>query len=61
MTLSEEKINGVLTIEISGKIHAEASEELLKKLNTLINQGERHLLLDFLAWTTSTAPACGRS
>jgi hypothetical protein len=61
MTLSEEKINGVLTIENSGNIHAEAAEELLKELNTLINQGERHLLLDFLAWTTSTAPACGRS
>jgi anti-sigma B factor antagonist len=47
MTLSEEKINGVITLEISGKIHAEAAEELLKKLNTLIDQGERHLLLDF--------------
>ena len=47
MTLSEENINGVITLEISGKIHAEASEELLKKLMTLIDQGERHLLLDF--------------
>ena len=47
MTLSEEKIDGVITLEISGKIHAEAAEELLKELNTLIDQGERHLLLDF--------------
>ena len=47
MTLSEEKIDGVIALEISGKIHAEASEELLKKLNILIDHGERHLLLDF--------------
>ena len=47
MTFSEEKTDGVLVLRISGKIHTEASEELLGKLNTLIDQGERHLLLDF--------------
>ena len=47
MTFSEEKTDGVLVLAINGKIHTEASEELLRKLNTLIDQGERHLLLDF--------------
>ena len=47
MTFSEEKTDGVLVLGVSGKIHTEASDELLGKLNTLIDQGERHLLLDF--------------
>ena len=47
MTFSEEKTDGVLVLGVSGKIHTEASDELLRKLNTLIDQGERHLLLDF--------------
>ena len=47
MTFSEEKTDGVLVLGVSGKIHTEASEELLEKLNTLIDQGERHFLLDF--------------
>ena len=46
MTFNEEKTDGVLVLKVSGKIHTEASEELLKKLNTLIDQGEWHLLLD---------------
>ena len=46
MTFSEEKTDGVLVLGVSGKIHTEASEELLKKLNALIDQGEWHLLLD---------------
>ena len=47
MTSSEEKTDGVLVLKVSGKIHGETSEELLNKLNALIDQGERHLLLDF--------------
>jgi anti-sigma B factor antagonist len=47
MTLTEEKTDGVLVLGVSGKIHTEASEELLLKLNSLIDRGERHLLLDF--------------
>ncbi len=47
MTCSEEKIDGVFVLGVSGKIQAEASEELLKKLNTIISQGEHRLLLDF--------------
>lgn len=47
MTLSEGKTNGILVLRVSGKINTSASAELLKKLNTLIDQGERHLLLDF--------------
>lgn len=47
MTLSEEKSNDVLVLGVSGKIHTAASEKLLKKLNTLVDQGEHHLLLDF--------------
>ena len=46
MTFSEQKTDGVLVLGVSGKIHTEASEELLKKLNALIDQGEWHLLLD---------------
>lgn len=47
MTISEEKADGVLVLGVSGKIQTAASEELLKKLNTLIDQGEQYLLLDF--------------
>ncbi len=47
MTLSEEKTDAVLVLAVSGRIQTEASEELLKKLNNLIDQGEQHLLLDF--------------
>ena len=47
MTFSEEKTNGVLALGVSGRIHTEASAELSKELNTLIDHGERHLLLDF--------------
>lgn len=47
MTLNEEKTNGVLALRVRGKIHTQNSEELLKKLDSLIDQGERHLLLDF--------------
>jgi anti-anti-sigma factor len=46
MTFSEEKADGVLVLGARGKIDTEASEELLKKLNTLIEQGEQPLLLD---------------
>jgi anti-anti-sigma factor len=49
MTFSEEKTDGVLVLGISGKIHTEASDELLARLNSLIDRGERHLLLDFSA------------
>ncbi len=47
MTCSEEKIDGVFVLGVSGKIQAEASEELLEKLNSIIDQGEHRLLLDF--------------
>jgi anti-anti-sigma factor len=47
MTLSVEKIDAVVVLGICGKIHTEASEALLKRLNALIDQGERHLLIDF--------------
>lgn len=47
MTLNEEKTNGVLALRVCGRIHTQNSEELLKKLDSLIDQGERHLLLDF--------------
>ena len=47
MTCSEEKIDGVFVLGVSGKIQAEASEELLEKLNTIIDQGAHRLLLDF--------------
>lgn len=47
MTFSEEKTDGVVVLGARGRIHTEASEELLKKLNNLIDQGERHLLIDF--------------
>jgi anti-sigma B factor antagonist len=47
MTFSEEKVDGIQVLGISGKIHTEASEVLLGKFNSLVDQGERHLLLDF--------------
>lgn len=47
MTLREQKTNGAITLGVSGKIQTKDSEELLNKLNSLIDQGEDHLLLDF--------------
>ena len=46
MTLSEENIDGVIVLGISGKINTETSEDLLKELATRIDHGARHLLLD---------------
>lgn len=46
MTLSEEKVDGVVVLVIGGKINTEASEDLLKKMTDLIDNGARHLLLD---------------
>ena len=47
MTFSEEKTGGVLILGLNGKIDTEGSTELLEKLHTLTDQGERNLLLDF--------------
>ena len=46
MTFSEEKVDGVTVLVIGGKINTEASEDLLKKMSGLIDNGARHLLLD---------------
>lgn len=47
MNFTEEETDGVHVLGITGGIHIEASAELSKKLNILIDQRERHLLLDF--------------
>lgn len=46
MTLSEENVDGVIVLAIGGKINTEASEDLLKKMTSLINKGARQMLLD---------------
>ncbi len=46
MTFSEEKVDGVIVLGISGKVNTEASEDLLKKMTDLIDNGARRLLLD---------------
>ena len=46
MTFSEEKVDGVVVLVIGGKINTEASEDLLKRMTGLIDNGTRHLLLD---------------
>jgi len=46
MTFSEEKVDGVIVLGISGKINTEASEDLLSKMTDLIDSGARHLILD---------------
>ena len=46
MTFSEEKVDDVIVLGIGGKINTEASEELLKKMTDLIDNGACHLLLD---------------
>lgn len=48
MIVSEKKTSGItVVIGIRGKIYTDGAEQLLDKLNALIEQGERHLLLDF--------------
>lgn len=46
MTFSEENVDGAIVLGIGGKINTEASEDLLKKMASLIDNGARHLLLD---------------
>ena len=46
MTFSEEKVDGVVVLGIGGKINTEASEDLLKRMTDLIDNGAHHLLLD---------------
>jgi anti-sigma B factor antagonist len=45
MTFTEDNIEGVIVLRISGKINTETSEDLLKKMNDLIDNGARQLLL----------------
>ena len=46
MTFREENVGGVIVLRINGKINTEASEDLLKKMTDLIDDGARNLLLD---------------
>ena len=46
MTLSEEKVDGVIILGIGGKINTEASEDLLQRITDLIEHGTRHMVLD---------------
>jgi anti-sigma B factor antagonist len=46
MAFTEEKVDGVVVLVIGGKINTEASEDLLKRMIGLIDNGTRHLLLD---------------
>lgn len=46
MTFSEEIFDGVIVLRINGKINTEASEDLLKEMTNLIEDGARNLLLD---------------
>lgn len=46
MTLSKEKVDGVIVLGIGGKINTETSEDLLGKMTELIDHGARQLMLD---------------
>lgn len=47
MIISEKRTSGTLMLGLRGKIDTDGAEQLLNRLNALIEQGEHHLLLDF--------------